>query len=97
MAWYITILFSFFSSSFIIFLFLENNHADRSSSKHSKLLDSLNSYVHMYRRGYETLSFRSSKFRNYDPLTTTRVHTQFNYTANFERIMLSWLIPEVDM
>ena len=35
------------------------------------------SYVHMYRRGYETLSFRSSKFRNYDPLTTTRVHTQF--------------------
>ena len=55
------------------------------------------SYVHMYRRGYETLSFRSSKFRNYDPLTTTRVHTQFNYTANFERIMLSWLIPEVDM
>ena len=55
------------------------------------------SYVHMYCRGYETLSFRSSKFRNYDPLTTTRVHTQFNYTANFERIMLSWLIPEVDM
>ena len=45
------------------------------------------SYVHTYRRGYETLSFRSSKFRNYDPLTTTRVHTQFNYTANFERIM----------
>ena len=36
-----------------------------------------NEPAHMYRRGYETLSFRSSKFRDYDPLTTTRVHTQF--------------------
>ena len=33
----------------------------------------------MHCRGYETLSLESSRFQNYDPLTTTRVHTQLNY------------------
>ena len=33
----------------------------------------------MHRRGQETLSLGPSKFRNYDPLTMTRVHMQLNY------------------
>ena len=43
-----------------------------------------NSYVHMHCRSQETLSLGPSKFRNNDPLTTTRVHTQLNYTRKLQ-------------
>ena len=32
----------------------------------------------------ETLSLGLSKFRNYDPLTTMRVHTQLNYKRKLQ-------------
>ena len=41
-------------------------------------------YVHMHCRSQETLSLGLSKFRNYDPLTTTRVHTQLNYKRKLQ-------------
>ena len=45
-----------------------------------------NSYVHMQCRSY--LSLGPSKFRNYDPLTTTRVHMQLNYKRKLCNLML---------
>ena len=41
-------------------------------------------YVHMHCRSWETLSLGLSKFRNYDPLTTMRVHTQLNYKRKLQ-------------
>ena len=38
----------------------------------------------MHCRSYETLSLGPSKFQNYDPLTTTRVHTQLNYKRKLQ-------------
>ena len=49
----------------------------------------------MHCRSLQTLSLGPSKFQNYDPLTTTRVHTQLNYKRKLQVDQTTLLKPEV--